>query len=300
MVNIGGKKFLVIPRDDLGVDSPPPSPPLVIEDDNEAPATNRKLPCFLRAADGSADKPQPDFEVEQAADGNIVIKPIGNVDPVKVFGINKLKRPLPDKSSEKLQAKRQKFDFNKMHSSATEGYFALLHVFKYLTVQDRLQVGRVCRLWHQIAKQRTLWESMSLKNMKVTDWSSFARFVRKVGCESVDMRKMVFVKDRDVTWTDILANLANFQSLKQLQLPRIAGNVLVSIVKEMKGLEILNAPLVISPLETSAFKSFTRIKELRLKTGSGQLVLENGLQFLESLAGTLTSLSLLTMTGIFD
>lgn len=298
VVNIGGKKFLVIPRADLALDSPPPSPPQS-QDGAAVSEAPRKLPVFLKSAEDS-QKTGPDFEVEQARDGSIIIKPLGDVNPVSIFGSNKLKRPLKSNKPDEISAKRPKMDFHHFHSAVTDGYFALRHVFKYLAVNDRLRAGQVCRLWNEISNHHSFWNSLSLKNLKVTDWECFSTFIRRVCCQSIDMRKMIFVKDRDVTWSDILANMKNFPSLKQLQLPRLSGSVLISMIQELKHLEVLNAPLITSPLDTETFKSFSNIKELRLKTGSGQLVLENGLKFLEPLSGTLTSLSLLTVTGLTE
>ena len=301
IVNIGGKKFLVIPRGDIAPDSPPPSPPqsndaAAMDVDDTAP---RKLPVFLKSADNSS-KSGPDFEVEQTFDGSIVIKPIGGVDPVKIFGSGKLKRPLPSAQNKEVPNKRPKIDFKQFHANIADGYFALRHVFRYLSVSDRLRAGQVCKLWNEIGNHASFWTALSLKNLKITNWDCFSAFIRRVGCESIDMRKMIFVKDRDLTWTDILASMNNFPSLKQLQLPRLNGSVLIPLVQEFKHLENLNAPLITSPLDTSTFSTFSKIKELRLKTGSGQLVLNNGLKFLESLTGTLTSLSLLTVTGLSE
>ena len=301
IVNIGGKKFLVIPRGDIAPDSPPPSPPqsndaAAMDVDDTAP---RKLPVFLKSADNSS-KSGPDFEVEQTFDGSIVIKPIGGVDPVKIFGSGKLKRPLPSAQNKEVPNKRPKIDFKQFHANIADGYFALRHVFRYLSVSDRLRAGQVCKLWNEIGNHASFWTALTLKNLKITNWDCFSAFIRRVGCESIDMRKMIFVKDRDLTWTDILASMNNFPSLKQLQLPRLNGSVLIPLVQEFKHLENLNAPLITSPLDTSTFSTFSKIKELRLKTGSGQLVLNNGLKFLESLTGTLTSLSLLTVTGLSE
>jgi len=294
MVNIGGKKFLVIPRDDITLESPPPSPPL---HDDTSSSGSRKLPVLLQSTDQT--RSMPDFEVEQMNDGRLVIKPIGDVDPVEIFGSSNLKRAASNEP-EKGPAKKKRMDFNNLHKTVTEGYFAQMNVFKYLSVHDRLKAGLVCKLWNDLANHYSLWESITLKNLKITDWDTFSKYMRRVSCQSIDMRKMVFVKDRDATWTDILANITKIPTLKRLQLPRISGSVLVSILQDLHSIEVLNSPLTVSPLDTTIFKKFTGLKELRLKTGSGLLNLEKGLHFLECLSPTLTNLSLLTVTGLTE
>lgn len=291
VVNIGGKKFLVVPRDDITLDSPPPSPP---HDDTSG---SRKLPVLLQSTDQT--RMMPDFEVEQMNDGRIVIKPIGDVDPVQVFGSRNLKR-VATNETKNGPVKKKRIDFIILHKTVTDGFFGQMNIFRYLSVRDRLKAGLVCKLWNELANHHSLWESITLKNLKITDWDTFGKYMRRVSCQSIDMRKMVFVKDRDSTWTDIIQIIPQIPSLKRLQLPRITGSVLVSVLQDLHSIEVLNSPLTVSPLDTTIFKKFTGLKELRLKTGNGLLTLENGLHFLESLSTTLTNLSLLTVTGLTE
>ncbi len=53
MVNIGGRKFLVIPRPQMDLDSPPPSPPPAAADRG-----GDRLPVLLQPADSSDDTPR--------------------------------------------------------------------------------------------------------------------------------------------------------------------------------------------------------------------------------------------------
>lgn len=42
-------------------------------------------------------------------------------------------------------------------------YSAMLHIFRYLTPQERFQAARVCKLWKDLALHASLWESLNLK-----------------------------------------------------------------------------------------------------------------------------------------
>ena len=65
-------------------------------------------------------------------------------------------------------------------------------------------------------------------------------------------------------------------------------------------LQVVNSPLVTNALDTAALARLGQLTDLRLKAGSGCLQLDGGLKPLEGLAGTLTKLSLLTVTELTD
>jgi len=299
MVSIAGKKFLVIPRSNIELDSPPPSPTSqLMETNEETTPGSEKLPVLLEPVDKTEGN-VPRFEVEQSADGTLVLKPVGSVDPVKVFGKNNLKRS--HDTNEAAPSKRQKktstFDF---HATISSGYFAFLHVLKYLSVEERLKSAKVCKLWRELAYHNSLWTSLSLKNMKVYDWERLGEFLLKVGSRGIDLRKMVFVKDRDTTWSEVISVSPKFTYLRKIQLPRVSGPVLSELISCCPQLEILNSPLTTTPVDATTLGKVPNLKELRLKTGLGLLKIESGLKPLESLSGSLTSLSLLTVSGLAD
>ena len=64
----------------------------------------------------------PDFEVEQMNDGRIVIKPIGDVDPVQIFGSRNLKR-VSTNETKNGPIKKKRMDFIILHKTVTDGFF---------------------------------------------------------------------------------------------------------------------------------------------------------------------------------
>jgi hypothetical protein len=67
MVNIGGRKFLVIPRPQMDLDSPPPSPPPAAADRG-----GDRLPVLLQPADSSDDTPRLNPEPHVSPQKNLV------------------------------------------------------------------------------------------------------------------------------------------------------------------------------------------------------------------------------------
>ena len=66
-------------------------------------------------------------------------------------------------SAKQFFKKKSTYDFSHFQSTLSAGYFAMLHVFKYLGTKDRLNASRVCKLWYQISRHATLWTHITLK-----------------------------------------------------------------------------------------------------------------------------------------
>ena len=88
-------------------------------------------------------------------------------------------------------------------TALSTGYRALLTVFSFLSVRDRMAAGRTCRLWRDLSLHRDLWAEVCLKNTRVHDWTGFAQFFNRVGATRLDARKMLFVRDREETWRQV-------------------------------------------------------------------------------------------------
>lgn len=80
----------------------------------------------------------------------------------------------------------------------SQRYLLLRHVFKYLSVRDLLVASQVCMLWRDLALSPSLWETVRLRNVCVTDWSEFARFLDQRNTKNLDLRKMR-LKEVDIT-----------------------------------------------------------------------------------------------------
>lgn len=298
MVNIGGHKFLVIPHPaPVVMDSPPPSPPPTvrgIKPVEKKSGKKQKLPVLLSPGPNTP-LDVPSFEVEQAPDGTLQLIPVGNALDKNPFGPLARKRKSETGKSGGPEVKSWCSDFTNNLSS---GYFAMMHVFKYLTVKERLLAAKVCRLWWNITYHASLWDMVSLKNTRVYDWRGFGQFLNKTKSANLDLRKLLFVKDRDATWAELIYIAADLVHLTKLQLPRLSGSILTELVTTCPRLEVVHAPLTSSPVDLSQFSKMSHLRELRLKAGIGILKVENGTKDLDKLASTLTHLSLLTLDGL--
>ena len=107
-----------------------------------------KLPIVLKPQGVTDDCPS--FEVEETSEGKLTLLPIG-----PSTGVSKL--PF---------FKKKNYDFTFFQSTLSAGYFAMLHVFRYLNTKDRLNASKVCRLWHQISRHPSLWTNITLKVKK--------------------------------------------------------------------------------------------------------------------------------------
>lgn len=303
MINIAGNKFLVIPHPaPVTIDSPPPSPP------NREGGTgdkkgdtkcekfnNQKLPVLLKPGPGSP-KDLPSFEVEETADGQLILLPVGDAASKNLFGSRK--RKIDKASTLSDTAPAAKTWCHQFTTNIAAGYFAMMQVFKYLTVRERLTAGSVCRLWRDLSYHYSLWETVSLKNTRVYDWRGFSRFLNKTKSSQLDLRKMLFVRDRDATWAEVITVASDLQHLTKLQLPRLSGSILSELVTTCPRLEVVNAPLTSPPVDLNVFAKMRHLRELRLKAGIGILKVENGTKNLEKLSATLKHLSLLTLEGL--
>ena len=106
------------------------------------------------------------------------------------------------------------------------------------------------------------------------------------------------MRERDVTWAEIVAIAPNFSGLRKLELPKVEGSVLAALASACPLLESLHAPLVSPPLPLDCVEKMKGLKELRLKASAGSsLRIPEGLRVLGSLAPSLTHLSLLTLAS---
>jgi hypothetical protein len=304
MINIAGKKFLVIPHPaPVSIESPPPSPPPPPRGSGVPPAqtnsnsnsnkpVNEKLDVLLKPVDNQPG--MPCFEVELTPEGKYLLTAKDN-NSKNLFG----------ESNQKVKAASHE-DHNQapswgnnFSSAVSGGYHGIMEVFKYLSVKERVQAACVCKLWRDIAFHQVLWKTVSLKNTRVFNWKGFAKFFNQTKSGHLDVRKMLFVKDREATWTEIISIAPEFLMLKKLELPKLSGAVLTDIVSACPRLESVHAPLTTPPLNINVFSRMTQLKELRLKSSAGSMLRVNqGLNDLSNLAPRLTQLSLLTMEGL--
>ena len=118
----------------------------------------------------------------------------------------------------------------------------------------------------------SLWRTVSLKNTRIYDWEGFLRFFNQTQSSSLDLRKMMFVKDRDQTWQDMLDVSDRFQALRSVELPRVPGPVLTGLVAGWSQLETLHVPLVSPPFNINSLASLSHLREVKLKATAGSSI----------------------------
>jgi len=179
------------------------------------------------------------------------------------------------------------------------GFTALVEVFKYLSVKERAAAAKVCRLWREVSQHQSLWHHISLKNTRIHDWAGFVQFFSNTKSQSLDMKKMLFVKDRDQTWQDIAEVAPDLSHLTRVELPRVSGPVLTEILTSWTSLESLAAPLITGPFDVTSLSHLTSLREVKVKASTGSSIqVTSPLLPLTSLAPRLTHLSLLGLTGL--
>ena len=242
---------------------------------------------MLKPAD--KDSKMPCFDVEMTPDGKYLLVPKDG-SKKNVF------KSSQDTGNKVSTASSLGESFNQ---NICYGYAVLMEVFRFLSVKERATAARVCRLWRDVSMHHSLWTSISLKNTRIHDWQGFVRFFNNTKSTSLDMRKMLFVKDKDETWEEISAAASNFVSLAKVELPKVNGPVLQGLLGSLPRLESLNAPFVNAPFDVSVLGECSSLQEVRIKASSGSsLQVTSRLQPLGSLAPRLTQLSLLGLEGL--
>ena len=172
-----------------------------------------KLPFILKPTSEEC----PTFEVEELPDGKLTIIPIG---------------PKAAKAKNLIAKKTQPMDFAQFQNSLSAGYFAMLHVFRYLNTNDRMKASRVCKLWYQISKDQSLWQNVAVKDCRVRSWTVLRDQCNRNCTKRLDLKKMPLETDDNTLWSGFNGNFINaVTTLTSLELPKISAPSLHSVVK---------------------------------------------------------------------
>lgn len=254
VVNIAGMKYLVVPHPD----------PAALKKKKEGSKDDGKLPIILK----TNNEDMPSFEVEENSEGKLIIVPLG---------------PKAENARKLLRKPANKLDFTQFNSTLSGGFFAMLHVFKYLKTKERLAASRVCKLWHQISQHPSLWKNLSLKSCRVKDWKCLRNQMNRHGTQKMDLRKLSNASD-EVLWTDFATHLVPAAiNLTSLELPKIAPKYLYSIVQAAQSSPITNITAINAynvscqdePLDLVPLARLENLQELKLKAASGSLNIDN-------------------------
>ena len=193
MINVAGRKFLVIPHP--VIESPPPSPPLTNQNPAPAVATStstnqrppppgpplprtEKLNVMLKPAEpeaaSSSGAPMPCFDVEMTAEGKYLLVPRDNSasssSTRNVFSTAAeagSSGSLAQSASAAVKVGMYLGGGSQFSQNLSYGYAAILEVFKHLSVKERAASARVCKLWRDVSRHPSLWTSISLKVRKI-------------------------------------------------------------------------------------------------------------------------------------
>jgi len=312
VINIGGYKYLVVPK--------------VLETFTKIEST--KLPFLLRPIDDlKSNLKPPTFELEETSSGQLILVPLDSESLSDIPDC--MKRNVNQKAQRIMESmKETKIDLENFMGNLSNGYHAVLLVFRYLSPQDCAKCRRVCKLWKDIAEHPSLWTKISLKDCYINNWSSFGQIINRQHTRSLSMRGMLHVKPNNEkqsnsnkinwhskTWIEFSKSVDYIKSLETLEFPRIRISDLQKVMTELSQVskseltEIIATSIVTSPdvdnantqksFNLDTFAQVNKLKTLRIKAASGNIHVLNLASGLESLASnvhtTLTKLSLLSL-----
>ncbi|XP_017487136.1 PREDICTED: uncharacterized protein LOC108375509 isoform X3 [Rhagoletis zephyria] len=174
-------------------------------------------------------------------------------------------------------------------------YDALLCILKYLKIHERPRAASVCKLWHLAAKDTSLWQTVRMKNSRVSSWAGFAAALRRGETKHLDLRKMLVSSTRgEEMWQDFSEHIGTVCSLEIIDLCRCSARIVESLFQSNKNLRILNAVAINDDsISLEHIGMLTRLEELRLRTCEPGVITGN-LQSLQALV----KLNQLSLTSV--
>lgn len=180
-------------------------------------------------------------------------------------------------------------------ASICAGYNALPRIFQYLKVQELLRASRVCKMWRDLASQKSLWKTVRMKNSQVTDWNGLVECLNRHNTENLDLRKMIITGEQDICWNKLIQVISDIKSLVKLDLCRCPSTFVEDIMKNCTKIEVLNAITINDQsLSLTNIDNMINCKELRLKAINFMTI--NDLSSIEKL----DKLTILSLTSIKD
>nr|XP_023012278.1 nascent polypeptide-associated complex subunit alpha, muscle-specific form [Leptinotarsa decemlineata] len=317
---LGGRKFLVIPKNNFmsvsptvaatAVTSPDvevvptdsarlgsePVPEIKVEPESPSKPENSQMPeamevdgesCENKQIDGG-DPPRGENGVE---DQNTEAKTQSTPVAVKAK-----KRTIKLSSITNAEEKEENKFMENYLQNLSYGYNTLLYVFQYLKVQDLLRAGCVCTMWRDIASHPMLWRTVRMKNSQVHSFEGLANTLKKHGTRHLDLRKMLLPTGGDEIWPEFSKAIEKVDTLRRIELCRCPASVVEKLAVSNPQLEVINAVTIkCETMDLAPLKALTNIRELRLKS-TGGLTLSSNLDSLKELK----FLKHLSLTSIGD
>ncbi|RWS10878.1 ras-related protein Rab-1A-like protein [Dinothrombium tinctorium] len=178
--------------------------------------------------------------------------PIAPIAPIKIT---------PSQVASFLQRQKPRKEYKEYlmrHTSCISkllsGYSCLNEIMKYMTLRDLIKLKQVNRLFNNLASQPFLWQKISLKGIKIIDWSYFGRnIVEPCGTTEIDFENIRCSPNSDLcdTWRNFSSIIDYLRSVKHLKF----GSIPTFVIEEL-----LNAAVT-----ENCYNSFSALETLIVK-----------------------------------
>ncbi|KAL9872022.1 uncharacterized protein ACN427_012070 isoform 2-T2 [Glossina fuscipes fuscipes] len=187
---------------------------------------------------------------------------------------------------------------NNFFAHVSFAYDALLSILKYLKIHERPRAAAVCKLWNVAAKDTSLWQTVRMKNSKVSSWSGFAAALRRGETKHLDLRKMLLTSGRsEDMWQDFCENIGTVYSLETIDLCRCSVRVVESLFQSNRNLRVLNALAINDDTINLEYVGLlNKLEELRLRACEAAVLTGDLLPL--GASSTLIHLSLTSVRGL--
>ncbi|XP_014781477.1 serine-rich adhesin for platelets [Octopus bimaculoides] len=187
------------------------------------------------------------------------------------------------KTISKIQKCRNKFNnylcpFKKLYS----GYSSMLQIFHYLSAGDLVRCSLVCKSWHQLATQPSLWKAIHLNNTRISNWTLATKYFNKYTVEELSLRGMKLGDDWNRIWHQLTPVLDQLTTLKRIYFDQVPALMLYTVCEKLPNLQELTAKRISdisneqqwttpTKIDLTKFCNVKMLKKLQLR-GTGGLV----------------------------
>jgi hypothetical protein len=149
-------------------------------------------------------------------------------------------------------------DDSKERTTAKVTVDCLVHSFSFLDVADVLRCARVCRQWKEAAHHQTLWKTVQLSSLHVTNWQVAAEFLTARNTQHL------MVQDHSNDDIELLATVADqLVTVRHLVVGHCSYRILCGIVENMCQLTALSVSSVDVDDKTSLADKCSTIQEAK-------------------------------------
>lgn len=239
----------------------------------------------------------PEWNSEQKTDTNGLKRP--NDSPVPDSSPPE-KKSKPDTKEDRLSSPIKQNPAHNFMMNLNAGFIALLHAFQYLKVFELLRAGCVSKMWKFVASHHSLWETVRMKNSRVSDWKGFARTLSSHGTKFLDLRKMLVPEtpeEQTKMWEELCEAVKSIKTLIKVDLGRCSPAAFTAMADAAPQLEsLVSLAIKGNEIDLMPVVRCSNLTELKIKAVSGGLEIKE-LSCLKELKN-LTTLALTTIKNL--